>query len=200
MMSDSEYSSTDSEATLDDLPPIVIDANLEEEENRVVVSPMWNPQGSHMLFNNQPLDVMPLNAIPFGQKVSLGKEKEEVPVPQWMKELDLYKDGDWKVFLQIRDDGHKDWSYNHREYQAVFRSRAEVKLFMDTTLINGTNIFKGRKLQKKRALDSNGEGSGGSTSTRAKKITATKKSEKTSSTGNYPVVPKPGPTLPPGFV
>lgn len=112
-MSGSEYSSSDSEATLDDIPPIVIDADLEEEENMSDMSSMLNLQGPDKLGNNQPLDIVPLNSIPFRQEVAFHQKvdssKEEVPVPQWMKQLDNYKDGDWTVFLQIRDDGHKDW-------------------------------------------------------------------------------------------
>uniref|UniRef100_A0A0D9W433 MBD domain-containing protein n=1 Tax=Leersia perrieri TaxID=77586 RepID=A0A0D9W433_9ORYZ len=61
----------------------------------------------------------------------------------------LYKDGDWKVSISTRSNGQKDWFYNHREYNRTFRSKPEVELFMETTLLNGIDIFRGRKLQKK---------------------------------------------------
>uniref|UniRef100_A0A0D9WR16 Uncharacterized protein n=1 Tax=Leersia perrieri TaxID=77586 RepID=A0A0D9WR16_9ORYZ len=189
----SGYSSTDSEATLDLIPPAVIDADLDEEETMSAMSPMLNPQGS-----DPPLDVVPLNAIPFTQVVAsnLCKKpiREEVPIPEWMKELDNYKSGDWKAFRETRVNGHKDWFYTHCKYQREFRSKPHVKLFMRTTLIDGTNMFNGRKLQKKRTMDSGGEGSGGSRPTSGKKSnTGTIKSKKTLSTGDQP-------TLPPGFV
>ncbi|XP_052150866.1 uncharacterized protein LOC127769356 [Oryza glaberrima] len=203
-MSGSEYSSSDSEATLDDIPPIVIDADLEEEENMSDMSSMLNLQGPDKLGNNQPLDIVPLNSIPFRQEVAFHQKvdssKEEVPVPQWMKQLDNYKDGDWTVFLQIRDDGHKDWFYYHQKYKKQLRSRSDVKLFLKTTLINGTDMFKGQKLQKKRTMDSYGERSGGSKSNKGeKKNTSSKKSKKALSNGDYPVMPKKL-TLPHGFV
>ena len=134
----------------------------------------------------------------FHQKVD--SSKEEVPVPQWMKQLDNYKDGDWTVFLQIRDDGHKDWIYYHQKYKKQLRSRSDVKLFLKTTLVNGTDMFKGQKLQKKRTMDSYGERSGGSKSNKGeKKNTSSKKSKKALSNGDYPVMPKKL-TLPHGFV
>uniref|UniRef100_A0A0D9W6W2 Uncharacterized protein n=1 Tax=Leersia perrieri TaxID=77586 RepID=A0A0D9W6W2_9ORYZ len=122
---------------------------------------MLTPQGSH-----PPLDVVPLNAIPFGQVVASNLHKkhkksvrEEVPIPQWMKELDNYKHGDWKVFRETRASGHKDWFYTHWKYQREFRSKPEVQLFMRIALIDGTNMFNGHVLQKKRSMDSSGEGS-----------------------------------------
>uniref|UniRef100_A0A0E0KSJ0 Uncharacterized protein n=1 Tax=Oryza punctata TaxID=4537 RepID=A0A0E0KSJ0_ORYPU len=90
--------------------------------------------------------------------------------------------------------------YYHQKYKKQLRSRSDVKLFMKTTLINGTDMFKGQKLQKKRTMDSYGEGSGGSKSRKGKKKnTSSKKSKKALSNGYYPVMPKKL-TLPHGFV
>uniref|UniRef100_I1PKJ4 Uncharacterized protein n=1 Tax=Oryza glaberrima TaxID=4538 RepID=I1PKJ4_ORYGL len=90
-----------------------------------------------------------------------------------------------------------DRSYHHREYQATIRSKPEVELFMETTLQNGTNIFKGRKLQKKWRMDSCAEGStGGSKSTKRKKINSSTEKKKPLSIGNEPLKL----TLPHGFV
>lgn len=100
-MSDSEY---DSDATLTDNPFVGIDADSEDEEN---TSAMTLPLG------NQPLNVVPLSAIPFSQVQVLNRKvisgKEEVFVPHWLKVHKLYKDGDWKVSISIRANGHKDW-------------------------------------------------------------------------------------------
>nr|CAE04002.1 OSJNBb0089B03.16 [Oryza sativa Japonica Group] len=88
-------------------------------------------------------------------------------------------------------------SYHHREYQATIRSKPEVELFMETTLQNRTNIFKGRKLQKKWRMDSCAEGStGGSKSTKRKKINSSTEKKKPLSIGNEPLKL----TLPHGFV
>lgn len=189
-MSDSEY---DSDATLTDNPFVGIDADSEDEEN---TSAMTLPLG------NQPLDVVPLNAIPFSQVQALNRKvvsgKEEVSVPHWLKVHKLYKDGDWKVSISIRANGHKDWFYNHREYKKTFRSKPEVELFMERTLLHGTDIFNGRKLHKKKAMGSYGEGSGGSTSSMGEKKNTNTKRQKPSSIGDDPMMLKP--TLPHGFV
>uniref|UniRef100_A0A0D9VV93 Uncharacterized protein n=1 Tax=Leersia perrieri TaxID=77586 RepID=A0A0D9VV93_9ORYZ len=149
-MSGSEFSSTNSERTLVDVSMTNADANAEDEENMSSMAVMLYPQGSHML-GKHPLEVGSVSTIPSNQEETLNQEmvlgKEEVPIPEWMKALNLYRDGDWKVFREI--GGHKNWFYNHRKYKTMFRARSEVKLFMETTLSTGTDIFKGRKLRKK---------------------------------------------------
>uniref|UniRef100_A0A0E0DDB4 Uncharacterized protein n=1 Tax=Oryza meridionalis TaxID=40149 RepID=A0A0E0DDB4_9ORYZ len=188
-MSGSKY---DSAETLSDVPFIGSDADSKDEGN---TSAMTFPLGK------QPLDVAPLNAIPFNEVQGSNRKevsrKEVVSIPQWLKEHKLYKDGDWEVSISIRATGQKDWSYHHREYQATIRSKPEVELFMETTLQNRTNIFKGRKLQKKWRMDSCAEGStGGSKSTKRKKINSSTEKKKPLSIGNEPLKL----TLPHGFV
>uniref|UniRef100_A0A0E0KPN2 MBD domain-containing protein n=1 Tax=Oryza punctata TaxID=4537 RepID=A0A0E0KPN2_ORYPU len=189
LMSNSGY---DSDETLTDNPFVGIDADSEDEENTSAMT---------LLLGNQPLDVAPLNAIPFNRVQALSRKvvsgKEEVSIPHWLKVHKLYEDGDWKASISIRANGHKDWFYNHREYKKTFRSKPEVELFMERTLLNGTNIFNGRKLHKKRTMDSYGEGSGGNKSSMGKKNTNIK-TQKPSSIGDDPMMLKP--TLPHGFV
>lgn len=100
-MSGSEY---DSDETLSDIPFIGSDADSKDEGN---TSAMTFPLGK------QPLDVAPLNAIPFSEVQGSNRKevssKEVVPIPQWLKEHKLYKDGDWEVSISIRAIGQKDW-------------------------------------------------------------------------------------------
>lgn len=89
-------SSTDSERTWTNIPPPVIDADLDDDD----VSSMMDLQGP-IILGNEPLDVAPLTKVCFQQ--------QEVHVPQWLKEHEAYKEGDWKVFNRTRPDRRKDW-------------------------------------------------------------------------------------------
>ncbi|KAL6839780.1 hypothetical protein ACP4OV_030468 [Aristida adscensionis] len=129
-------------------------------------------------------DVQPLRAVPMKgggeaptilreNKATTPKQKHEAPIPQWMKDFESYKDGDWRVYYTVRSCGQKDWwdndidtahmigakldtdannvvfmqTYCHKEYRRKFRSRCEVELFLNTS--GTTDAFNGRKLQRK---------------------------------------------------
>lgn len=102
---DFKDSSTDSERTLseispEDIPPIVIDADFEGDEITSTMSTMVDMQQQRIL-GKEPLEVVPLTRVPL--------RGQEVHVPQWLKEHDYYKDGDWRVFHRVRSNRRKDW-------------------------------------------------------------------------------------------
>jgi len=158
---DSEMSSStfsDSE-----VPPAVVDAEEEEAVSSalVPVKIQADPKMKGLnLVEAVPLRMIP---VPYGGKVPVPFDEEElrrlkgqsarvgkreVPVPSELKSHKNYTEGDWTAFIEFRDDGRKDWTFQHREYRRDFRSKNDVKNFLDK---NGptTGMFKGRKLQKK---------------------------------------------------
>ncbi|KAL6653042.1 hypothetical protein ACP70R_011967 [Stipagrostis hirtigluma subsp. patula] len=197
---ESSYTSSDSERTLsypaiDEIPPAVIEA---EDDEITSMSSMGNLQDPKIVSPGQLVfDVAPLRMVPMmgvqeaatplrEQKARTPKIKYEAPIPQWMKEIKTYKEGDWRVFYTLRDDGHRDWEspyklsggskgpsqqlhfnlanaylhtkhiYSHKDYRRKFRSKCEVELFLDPE--GTTNTFKRRKLQRKRIDNPDGQG------------------------------------------
>ncbi|PUZ44070.1 hypothetical protein GQ55_8G060000 [Panicum hallii var. hallii] len=202
--SDSEMSSStfsDSE-----VPPAVIYAEEEETVSAALVP--VNIQDPKMK-GLKPVEAVPLRMIPvpYGGKdpvpfveaelrrlkdQSARVGKREVPIPSKLKSHKSYKEGEWTAFIEFRDDGRKDWTFQHREYRRDFRSKNDVKDFLD---FNGptTGMFKGRKLQKKKTACPDGHHSAcTSKSTRVRKAAANYARENVSASHSIK------PDMPPG--
>ncbi|KAL6627604.1 hypothetical protein ACP70R_031330 [Stipagrostis hirtigluma subsp. patula] len=125
--------------------------------------------------------------------------KREVPLPSWFMNNELYKVQDWKAFIKLRKGVKKQYDrfYCHREYRRQFRSQPEVELFAKA-LAEGSNVFDGRKLHKKRTMDSDAQSSGANKTPRSSKATSTRgRGRRPLTTGNRSMTPE---KLPSGFI
>ncbi|KAF8711273.1 hypothetical protein HU200_029294 [Digitaria exilis] len=123
------------------------------------------------------------------------QRKEEVDIPRSLKSRKAYKEGDWKAFIDTGIDGdRRDWSFKHRVYRRNFRSKRQVKEFLDT---NGpvTGKFRGKKLHKKKIRSLDGQGSTGRSKSRGRR--AANYANVYVSVGSGPSI---WPYLPQGFV
>ncbi|XP_062200538.1 uncharacterized protein LOC133903247 [Phragmites australis] len=152
---ESSHSSSDFETSLsedvpqDEIPPAVIEAE-DDKTTSSGMSTMVNMQNpADVVGADQTLHVAPLSMVPMRhQEAPTPLRGQEAPIPAWLKGHDFYVDGDWKAFHTTRSNGHKDWTYTHREYCTKFRSKPEVELFLNSKgTTNG--LFKGRKLRRK---------------------------------------------------
>uniref|UniRef100_A0A804NN40 Uncharacterized protein n=1 Tax=Zea mays TaxID=4577 RepID=A0A804NN40_MAIZE len=173
---------TTSEVPVHEIPPAVLDVQEEEEIVSAAV-----PVSVH--------DVAPLQQAEIGKDVPKHVEKE-VEVPQWLKSLAGEEAQDWRAFVRTRINGHTDRTYTHKQYRHQFRSKAEVKLFVDSNGMT-TGIFKGRKLQKKIAgMDAQGAGTSESAGRRASAYHARQKRRR--SLGHQ--LSRSDEKMPPGFI
>ncbi|KAG2556482.1 hypothetical protein PVAP13_8NG079425 [Panicum virgatum] len=192
--SDSEMSSStfsDSE-----VPPAVIYSEEEETVSAALVP--VNIQDPKMKGLN-PVEAVPLrmilapyggtNPVPFdadelrrlrGQSARAGKQ--EVP------------EGDWTAFIETRNDGRKDWTFQHREYRRDFRSKNDVKDFLKNGNGLKTGMFKGRKLQKKKTACPGGHNSAGTSKYARERKAANYAGENVSASHSIK------PDMPPGFM
>ncbi|KAJ1269448.1 hypothetical protein BS78_07G212500 [Paspalum vaginatum] len=157
---------------IDEILPAVVDA----EKNEMVlheVPAMVDMKRQNM---SEPLAVAPLRMVPFGgkrpvpfsehalarlreQKLGHCSRQQEVEIPPWLKNHELYVEGNWTVFTKARGGGRSsDWTYVHKGYRRKFRSSCEVDQFLKTK--ETTDMFKGRKLQKMMTDDSDGQCTG----------------------------------------
>nr|CAB3491207.1 unnamed protein product [Digitaria exilis] len=149
-------------------PPAVMDADEEE-----IMSAPHNTLNipDPKMKSPEIVDAIRLRVVPYGGKEPIAfhkvkrdllrnqsvhvkaqcvrHRKEEVDIPGLLKSHKAYKEGDWKAFIDTGVDGdRRDWSFKHRVYRRNFRSKRQVKEFLDT---DGpvTGKFRGKKLHKK---------------------------------------------------
>uniref|UniRef100_K3ZJW0 Uncharacterized protein n=1 Tax=Setaria italica TaxID=4555 RepID=K3ZJW0_SETIT len=178
--------------TLSESPPPAVSKAEEEQTMPALQNPVNIPDPQ--MKGTDPLEAVPLRMVlvPYGGKEpipfdknmlghlrdqsvpikqqSVRDGKQEVEIPQSLKSLKNYEEGDWKAFVNPRAYGcHKDWTYEHRLYRREFRSKPDVKEFLET---NGpaTGMFRGTKLQKKKIVGPGADGPAGKAkSTRGRK-------------------------------
>ncbi|XP_044973302.1 uncharacterized protein LOC123440821 isoform X2 [Hordeum vulgare subsp. vulgare] len=97
---------------------------------------------------------------------------KEVDVPTWLKEFKSYKNGEWKVLVNKRENGTTDWKYIHQRYQKTFRSAPGVRFFLDGSKMN--RVFEGEKLRNKKKNNPHFQETGASKTGRGRKAADTR--------------------------
>ncbi|KAL6641581.1 hypothetical protein ACP70R_019762 [Stipagrostis hirtigluma subsp. patula] len=175
--STSAFQASFSDDSVDEIPPVVTDQVMADEKSAMnTMGNMEDPK----IAGREPIivyDVAPLRMVPMREEVPtpLRQKKprtprvwHEAPIPQWLKDRAPYDYEDWAVFYNIRDsDDRRDWIYSHKEYRRKFRSRGEVELFLDSR--GNTNLFKGKKLQRRKIIEGSDGQEAGTRPTRGRK-------------------------------
>ncbi|CAL5043090.1 unnamed protein product [Urochloa decumbens] len=71
--------------------------------------------------------------------------KEYLPVPKWLKDYksNVADSDGWRYFQVPRQGSHaKDKYYTHRDYDNTFRSKNEVRHFLDTGEVKGKGLLQ----------------------------------------------------------